>query len=581
GYDTNPEDDTSPVMDVGADLEAIENVCADDPASDQGGQPSHEGVNTVGLAADEVEGLLERLVEQSLVTVHITPTTVRYSLLESIRLFTRQRLEERSTHEVDEPARLARRHRHYYRDKVVAAQRDWFSPAEQDLLDWARVAADNITIAIETSFASGDAALGLEVSTGLVALPIYRGSPREICRWIERTLQATRTLTPQPLELQIEAMTGIGWLALIQGRNEDAERIFEECAALGIRDPNLRANWRQTPETDCGLPAALEFFWGVELMFAHRDPRAVIVLARAREKFRAVGDPSGEGRSEWHGALAANFLGSAQQALHLSQQHLEHATGSGARWATSWAELVWAIALSKYGDPTEALTIGRSTLANQEAVHDQWGASLSVLIRIWALAKVITNSIAAGGADRAELTALATETAQLAGGVATLRAGPGVYFGDLGLFADETNKAIDIARRVLGGEAFVAAQQQGSRLRPEFREVQHLALGTLSIDRMPPDSSVRADAPPRWDELSTAEQEVAILAAAGWTNTAIAARRGISRRTVDAQMAAIFQKLTITSRTDVIELVPEQWIGQVRAEAAIRPPARRRAHRKR
>ncbi|WP_433199361.1 LuxR C-terminal-related transcriptional regulator [Nocardia sp. CA-107356] len=576
GYDTNPEDDITSARNVGADLEAIEVVCADDPAP---GRDRVDGETVVSVATEDVEGLLESLADKSLVTRHITPTAVRYSLLESIRVFAQQRLEERSTDEVDEPARLAQRHLRYYRDKVVAAQLNWFSFAEPDLLDWARAAWDNIVTAIETSLTSGMPALGLEISTGLIALPIYKGSPREIRRWTERTLQATRTLTPEPDELQIAAMALIGWLALLQGRNDDAERMLEECVAACIDDPKIRQNWRQAPEADIGLPAPVEVLWGVELMAAHRDPSAITVLARAREKFHALGDHGGESRSEWHEALAASFLGSAQQALEINRRDLDHATASGDRWAISWAEMAWAIALTKHGDPIEALALGRATMARQEAAGDHWGAALAVFIRIWSLAQAITNSIAAGSTDQAELEALATETTQLAGGAKALRAGPGVYFGDLGVYADETKKAIDVARRVLGPEAFAAAYRQGSLLRPDLREVQRLALGTLSMDRLAMDHPARKHTPSRWGELSAAEQQVATLAAAGWTNSAIAARRGNSGRTVDAQMAAIFQKLTISSREDIIELVPRDQIDEVRKEAARRP--RRTAQRSR
>lgn len=569
GYDTNPEDDTGCIADVGVVLEAIQAVCADDPAPRHDGKPPHDEEASVSVAAEEVEGLLERLVDQSLVTVHITPTTVRYSLLESIRLFAARQLAERSTPEVDEPARLAQRHRRYYRDKIVAAQLHWFGPAEHELLDWARVEWDNIVTAIETSLISGESALGLEISAGLIALPIVKGIPREMRRWAERTLQATRTLTPQPTELQIRAMALIGWLALIQGRREDAERMLEDCADTCLRGPKTRQNWRQTPETDVGLLAPFEFVWGVELMMAHRDPRAITVLARARQKFRALGDRGGEAISSQFEAWAACFLGSAQQALRITRRNLDYATASGAGWAKSWTEIAWALALTKHGDPTEALTIGRSALAHQVAARDQWGAAWTVHIRMWSLAQIITDLIAAGSTDRAEFRKLATETAQLAGGAATLRAELGVNIEGLRPVADETNKAVDIARRVLGRETFAAAQRQGSLLR--FHEVQRLALGTLSIDKMPTDHPARANAPSHWDELSTAEQEVAAMAAAGWTNTAIAARRGNSRRTVDAQVAAIFHKLSITSRDDIIELVPEDQIARVRSEGAKQP----------
>jgi DNA-binding NarL/FixJ family response regulator len=51
--------------------------------------------------------------------------------------------------------------------------------------------------------------------------------------------------------------------------------------------------------------------------------------------------------------------------------------------------------------------------------------------------------------------------------------------------------------------------------------------------------------------LSTAEGDVAMLAAEGITNAAIAQRRGTSRRTVANQMASIFRKLGIGSRLEL------------------------------
>jgi predicted ATPase/DNA-binding CsgD family transcriptional regulator len=567
GYDTNLEDDTSSIVDVGVDVEAIQVVCADDPR--QRDQANGRGA-FVRLAAKDVEGVLERLVDQSLVTAHITPATVRYSLLESVRVFAAQRLQERSTGEVDEPARLARRHRRYYRDKIVAAQLNWISPAQQELLDWVRAAWDNLVRAIETSLTSGEPTLGLEISASLTGMPTVKGSPREMRQWTERALQATRALTPQPTDLQIKAMALIGWNALVQGKDEYAERMLEESAAASIRDPEIRHDWRQTPEIDIGLPAPVEFTWGLELMMVHRDPRAIAVFARAREKFRVLGDHGSEARTAEKEAWAASNIGSAQQAMRITRRNLDYATASGAGWLKAWAEMERAIALTKHGSPTEALTLERSALAYQLAAHDQWGGAWTVHIRIWSLAQILRDMITAGRTDRAELRALATEIAQLAGGAATLRAGLGIDLGD-GPFADDTNKAINVARGVLGREVFATAQRQGSLLRPELHEVQRLALGTLSPDRLPIDHPARQNLPSRWQELSTAEQQVATLAAAGWTNSAIAARRGNSCKTIDAQMAAIFRKLVITSRDDIIKLVPKDQIAQVRSEAAKQP----------
>ncbi|WP_433192252.1 helix-turn-helix transcriptional regulator [Nocardia sp. CA-107356] len=566
GYDTNPDDDTNSVSDIGVDLEAIEAVCADAPSNE--GSPSSDEGSSVGLPTEDVEGVLERLVDQSLVTTHITPNTVRYSLLESVRVFAGQRLHEHSIREVDESEIFARRHRQYYRERIIAAQLNRSSPAGQGLLEWVRVSWDNLVTAIETSLTSGEPTVGLEISSSLIFMPLVKGSFREMRRWTERTLRATRGLTPQPTDLQIKAMAMIGWQDLLRGKNNDAEHMLEECVIASLSDPQIPHDWREHPEIDIGVPAPVEFLWAAELAIARRDRRALTAFTRAREKFHALGDHGGEDRSSDVEAWSAGFVGSAEQALQITRRHLDRATASGAKWAKAWAEMARAITLTKYGSPTEALALGRSALLYHLQAHDHWGELWAVHIRMWSLAQIVSDMNAAGSADRTELRALATEIAQLAGGAATLRAALGFDKGDLGPYADETRKAIDVARGMLRPEEFATGQRQGSLLRSELSEVQQLALGMLSVDRLPMHHPARRDSPSHWHDLSSAEQQVATLAAAGWTNSAIATRRGNSGKTIDAQMASIFRKLAITSRGDIIELVPEDQIDRIQAEVA-------------
>lgn len=571
GHDTNPVKNDNLGLDVGADLEAIEAVCTDDQAGADDGELARDG--SVRLAQGDIEELLERLVDQSLASLHHAGSSVRYSLLETIRVFAHQRLQEYSTTETDEPARVAARHRQYYRDKVLQAYAGWFGPAELDLLKWARASWDNILVAIEGSLTAPDgAALGLEISVGLIALraPFFNGSLREARQWAERTLQASRTLTPQPTYAQVAAMALIGWVAMWQGQYADTERMLEECVATCTTDPAIRQNWRQTPEVDLDFPAAVDFVWGQELMLVHRDAASITLLARAREKSRDIGDRGGEAMGGLIEAMAASFFGTAEQALQIAQRNVDNFTAAGAQWLTSWAELMRALALTKHGDPTAALSVGRRALAHLVSIRDPWGAAWAVHVRYWALAQIITDSIAAGGTDQDELVALATETARLVGGAKTLRAELGTDIEALRPFADETDKAIDVARSVLGPETFIAAEQEGALLRSELNEVHQLALGTLPIDRMPAGNTARTGTPLRWDELTRSEHEVATFAAAGWTNTAIATHRGTSVRTVDTQMTAILQKLMITSREDIIWRVPEGLVDQVRQQSARR-----------
>ncbi|WP_280443934.1 ATP-binding protein [Nocardia brasiliensis] len=558
GYDINPEDQDDSALDVGAELAAIEAICAD--GDDRDGRPY--------LDREEIEELLDSLASQSLVSRHITQTTVRYSLLENFRLFAQARLSERSTVEFDEPARLAERHRIYYRDKVVAAAARYFSPAEQELLDWARAAWANILTAIEGSLSAPSTAVtGLEICVGLLTLRLsfFKGSFREMRRWTERTLDVSREVSPPPVDLQIAATALLVWITLCQGCTDEAEAMLDDAVSMCVSD--LHADWRESPEKDRQLPAPVDFAWGVELMLAQRDPAAVTVLGRARTKFDQLGEEGGSAMSELFAALAAGLLGTTDQACELAQRYLARAEASGGAWVLSWAQLTWSIALTRRGDIDTALTLQRTALAHQTATRDRWGGLWAVEFRAWTLARIITDRTDAARPDSRELSSLATEIAQLAGGTRTLRARIGVEISQLGPFADAAAVALKVARNVLGDRRFEAAEASGAALRPEHNEVQQLALGTLAQGTLT--RPVLAD-PTLWQSLTAAEQEVALLAAAGWTNAAIAARRGKSRRTVDAQLAMTFQKLDITSRADIVQFVPEEHSSQVRAETRLR-----------
>ncbi|WP_433492573.1 helix-turn-helix transcriptional regulator [Nocardia grenadensis] len=198
-------------------------------------------------------------------------------------------------------------------------------------------------------------------------------------------------------------------------------------------------------------------------------------------------------------------------------------------------------------------------------MRDRWSAVWAVHIQAWTLARLVAAD------DEPDVTARARDIARLLGGGATLREGLGVDIVHLGPFATETEFAADTARRILNDDAFAEAEREGTLLRPELGEVTQLALGNLSMDKLPVEHPIRRSRPSPWQQLSTAEQEVAVLAAAGWTNTAIAVRRGSSSKTVDAQMASVLHKLMIGSRAAIRSLVPDDRQDQVNDEAARKP----------
>jgi DNA-binding CsgD family transcriptional regulator len=265
--------------------------------------------------------------------------------------------------------------------------------------------------------------------------------------------------------------------------------------------------------------------------------------------------------SEFCEAMAAGFLGSAEQAMTIGRRHLERTTAAGAGTARAWAQMAMAIALTKHGDAEDALQMGRDALAYLLPSGDQWGTIWAVHIRMWSLARLITDPSAAANTSRSALVKRASEIGYLAGGVKTQRARLGLLIENMRSFADETSAAEQVASDILGQQTYAGIEKRGSRLFVERSELERIALDAWSLNTS---LSVRKSAS-NWQTFSAAEQEVAILAAAGWHNSAIGVRRGTATKTTDAQMSSIFQKLVITSREDIVRFVPQDQRSRVSA----------------
>ncbi|MFE4457191.1 ATP-binding protein [Nocardia tengchongensis] len=539
GYDINP-DDADPgaaaaVLDVGADLAAIEAVCADS-------EPD-------GLAAHEIQPLLEQLVDRSLVALHLGSESMRYSLLESFRVFALQRLVERS--DVERRV-LARRHLRHYRDQVRTLCTGWISSDEQRLLVNARSEWDNITTAIGTSLGDPeDAVTGVEMAVGLISsrLPFLRGSLREFRRLAEQSLAAALELGRCPAELEVTTQAWIGWLNVCQGYPVEAEDLLKQCVVASI-GPDGYARWREDTTVDIGLAPEVEYLWGNILMLAYSDPGATVQLARARTKLTAAGIHGGAAMAALCEAQSAGMFGDAEQALRVTREHLDTTVAAGADWAISHAMFARSIALSEHGDPVEALALANKALARQIPMRDQWCCVWGIHIRSWALAELII----AAGADtpRDDIVQWASDIAQVSGSIEPVRRQIGLDLANLRPYAARTHKAIDTARKVLGKKAFDAMERAGE----QTQNVVVFAQDLIAPRPRPPARSAGEFSDSGWGELTGAEQEVAVLAAAGLTNATIGARRGTSTRTVDAQLASILSKLMINSRKDILPLLP-------------------------
>ncbi|MGW4767769.1 ATP-binding protein [Nocardia sp. NPDC004278] len=552
-FATASDTDGADIPSGGAEVDAIRAVCAD---------PS--------LPAGDIDRLLECLVERSLVSTHISSTTVRYFLLESVRVFARDRLRHRDD-DLDE-MRLLARHRRYYRDKVVAGQEIWLGPDERDWFYWVSSAWENILIGIETSFDEPtEVVIGLETVAVLMALlvPYFGVANRAATSLAERALGAIRHIDPASTRLRVDATALMAWNAIWQGEIADAAQLLDECVTHCVSDLELRRTWRDTPTADIGLPAAVEFSWGIELM-CELHPAAVDVLSRARRKFADAGDRAGEQRSELFEGLACALTGDPERAVRTTRRHLDRAIASRACWTLDWAEAVWLYAISVHGEIDEAMRAGQTALEQFFTKGDTFSALWFIPFNLMASGHTVTRQLTSGHSDPAQLWKAAIEIAHMRGMSAVLHRAHGIAPTKLTWLGQEFELVVTVATKILGEDAYTAAVQRGEALPPEFDELRQLLLDTEAIYRSP--SAVRGGTTcSRWHELSPAEREVAVLAAAGWANSAIAARRGSSIRTVDAQVASVLRKLLVTNRLDIIEHVPAELENRIEVEAGQRP----------
>ncbi|GAA5057160.1 helix-turn-helix transcriptional regulator [Nocardia callitridis] len=583
-FATGWERESDEILGAGTELDDIIAVCADRQ-----------------LPRNRIGQLLERMTERSLVSVHLGPTAARYYLLESVAVFARERLARRRD-ELSERSLLIRLRRHY-RDRIAAGPAVWYSTQEAEWLEWARCAWGNILLAIESSLDDPDeAAVGLEIAAVLLQLRVqFPANAYHLFTVLtERVLEVTGRSESPPARLRLTATALIAWVLIWQGRGERSARLLDACVAEFIDDPATRENWRADADADLGLPAAVEFTWGVEL-FLVQDSRSITVLSRAGGKFAEAGERSAAIRSKTFEMLAVASLSDSHRALTGTAGHLADVVAAEAGWAVSWAELARLIALSRHADPRAAVAMGRAALARHLDGSHSWTAAAITHFTTVAMANVLAKRAADPQEPRTRLVGAATELASLEGGLVTLWRSMGMATEEVAILAGGNRFVAEVGRSILGAHAYTVAAERGARLRPERDELRRFMLGELELhgdtgkEVTGQEVTVQVDggqegarrdgAGPgaargagrdgergeqRWRELSPAEADIAVLAAAGWPNSAISARRGSSIRTVDGQVASVLRKLRCANRVEITRHVPVELRERVTRETGRR-----------
>jgi predicted ATPase/DNA-binding SARP family transcriptional activator len=392
----------------GFDLAAAESVCADDE-----------------IPRRHVMDVLAGLVRKSIVTAHTAGRPhATYRLLETIRQYGRHRLRE-----LGEEIELRIRHRDHYLRTAADAAAGWFGPREAEWLSRLRRELPNLRAAMEFCLTwPGEAGAGLCLAVHLTSAHtwFFNGTPAEGRHWLEAAL-AQRAGLPTPLQVSGTAFTV--WIALCQGDLAGADALLAAC--------------RERAEGLPGGDATLTFAEGVHALLRQADPRAIALLARARDELRREGRTGDTHMATMMWAMASAFLGDREAALAASGEYLAEARAQQGEWALSWA--LWGAGLAelRHGDPRRAAELLDDGVGRQRALGDRWSPTWGTEVLAWAVA-------AAGDHVRA---------VRLLGAADRLRQEFGV------ILAEPFSQAhLDVAGRLrvsLGPERYAAAFAEG------------------------------------------------------------------------------------------------------------------------
>ncbi len=241
-------------------IESAEEVCADD-----------------SLPSEKILDTLLRLVDKSLV-IRTVGDESRYTMLEIIREYARERLEEANDARASSDNHLA-----FFLSMAEVAEPRIRSREQLIWLDWLNREMDNVRVALDwadvksergDSEQSGDALMRLTSSLWLFWFT--HGYWSEAKRWYERALASGRLASDRARAL---ALRSYGVLLMDMGAAPDAVRVLEES----------RAMWRAI-----GEPWQIAFCnFGIAwcLPFDGRLEEGIVVAQEGVALARTLGDP--------------------------------------------------------------------------------------------------------------------------------------------------------------------------------------------------------------------------------------------------------------------------------------------------
>ena len=514
------------------------------------------------IEGSDVLDLLGRLVDKSLVVAEAEAQgAVRYRMLEPIRQYARERLEES-----EEAEAIQRRHAEFFLALAEEAEPEVEGPQQAAWLERLEAEHDNLRAALSWSLERGEEAeLGLRVAGALGQFWYLRGYLGEGRRWLEEALAKS---SPASTAARANALHRLSFLAYLQGDLDRAQEASEE----GLKLEGVEQFWdiagRRSVAAGLG-----RLMLGIVASAQGDSERAIQLYEKSLALSRKVGDKRGIADNLLLLGIEMRSWGNFEKARDLLEEGMVVAreVGDPELLAAFLNQLCDTFVLQ--GDLERATVVGEKAVAIcREHKHR------------FMLSEVLCNlgwvALLRGNLERA--TTLYVESLELKREVGLMLPLPEPLDGlaCVATARGETERAVRLfgatqalhelvrnyltvreyatlrepyladTRSQLSEEAWEAAFTEGRAM--GFEETVEYALSEeerpSSLVTTPEQISSTAHTP----ALTRRERQVASLVAHGLTNHQIASELMLSEHTVHHHVTNVLKKLNLRSREQVV-----------------------------
>jgi predicted ATPase/DNA-binding CsgD family transcriptional regulator len=458
---------------------------------------------------EDLLSALAGLVESSIVQRDIGVIPVRYSMLETVRFYGREKLQQ-----LGEELQLRTRHRKWVQELARSIQ-SW-NRGEAEGFERVHLNRDDVWTALEFCRRhEGETGNGIDIALFLTNYWMSRGPLQDVRRYFEAVLPMTK---PDTL-IRARCLTGVALFADVlddataaQASGEESRRISEE---LGAAE---QAGWA------CGSLLFAAFVRGA------RD--GVAALSRSMiECGRATGSEAMVAIALHYTCLNLVGQGKLDEAVAVGEEGLDMCRQAENLFVRGTIVNSLAEARRRRGELVEAEALVREGIDCKHRLDDRRGLATLIETLAWIASDQRNHERAA----------------TLLGCAKSLRDAMAIRI--LAPFVTQHQACEQVTREHLGEARYVTALTRGER----WSVVDAVEFAQGRAQAKPVVGAPPAKATP--SALSRRELEIARLIAEGLTNREVAAKLFISNRTVETHVTNMLNKLGLSSRLQLARWV--------------------------